>query len=93
MATRRSSRRSRSSRNSRHGNSPYKSSTTYIERMLAKVPPAERKAQRLALDLASLLTGPTSGGHARELVDLLFRANTPEDIAADLRIMVNRYFR
>ena len=57
----------------------YNASTEYIERELAKVSEQDRPAKRLEIDLADILTGPTSFGTARNIA-----ANAVRVDAADL---------
>ena len=47
--------------------STYEPSEEYIARQLNQVEPQERKRKRLEIDLAAILTGPTSASNAERL--------------------------
>ena len=66
---------------------------SYIARKLTEVPANQRAKRRLELDIAAILTGPTSGGRAAELAESLLRANTPSSVAKALAAAGARYLR
>ncbi len=71
----------------------YKPSKAYIDKELDKVAEDQRHVRRLAIDIAWMLTGPTSAGNAAALVDKLFASYSPEDIAATMQEAAERFFR
>jgi hypothetical protein len=67
----------------------FKSSENYINLQLEMVKEEERPATRLILDLADILTGPTSGGNARHIAD---RAGVhPYELAIAMKEAAERY--
>jgi len=64
---------------------------SYIQRKLAALPAHGRPGVRLAIDLAAVLTGPTSGGEADRLVALLRASTDDPEIARTLREIADRY--
>jgi hypothetical protein len=67
----------------------FKSSDNYIKLQLEMVKEEERPATRLVLDLADILTGPTSGGNARHLADKL--GQHPRELAIAMKEAAERY--
>lgn len=67
----------------------FKSSDNYIKLQLEMVKEEERPATRLVLDLADILTGPTSGGNARHLADKL--GQYPHELAIAMKEAAERY--
>ena len=47
----------------------YRSSDDFLQRQLDMVGDDEKVSRRLALDIADILTGPTSGGKAQYIAD------------------------
>ncbi len=69
----------------------YQPPAKYIRLKLATVPKADRPKARLIIDLASLLTGPTSNGDAHRIAASLLDSNDPRDVAQALRAMADRF--
>jgi hypothetical protein len=67
----------------------FKSSENYIHLQLEMVKEEDRPATRLVLDLADILTGPTSGGNARHLADKL--GQHPRELALAMKEAAERY--
>lgn len=74
---------------------PYVPPAEYIARQLAAVPAAERPRKRLEIDIAALLTGPTSGHNGDRLARCLVGSEYGEDrgeaVAHAMRDAADRY--
>lgn len=71
--------------------STYKRSAASMTRHLGELDGHNRATKRLVLDLADILTGPTSGGNAVRLAESA--ARYPRDLAEALRAAGDRYLR
>lgn len=68
----------------------YKSPDDYIARRIEGLGERERRSKRLEIDLADLLTGPTSRSRAEDLARSMLATATPNEIAAALREIADR---
>ncbi len=69
----------------------FRSSDDYITKQLDLVRDEERAATRLILDVADLLTGPTSGGNARYLAEGVCK--DPRQAAERMKEAAERYLK
>lgn len=73
--------------------SVYRSSESFIQRQLDMVEDDDKIKRRLELDIADILTGPTSGGNAQYLADTLCKANDPKEVAERMVEVGQRYLK
>ena len=71
----------------------YKSSEQAMAHCLEDFREDEKPAYRMQLELADVLTGPTSGRNARDLTVRLIETNDPKEIALALIEIGTRYLK
>lgn len=71
----------------------YRSSDSFIQRQLDMAEDGDKIRRRLELDIADILTGPTSGGNAQYLADCLCRNRDPKEVAERLIEVGQRYLK
>lgn len=69
----------------------YRSSDEFINRQLELA--SNKKKRRLELDIADILTGPTSAGNAQHLADSLCTTHDPQEVAERLKEAAERYLQ
>ncbi len=62
----------------------YKASEASIRRRLSNVPEKSKPLERLKIDLAAILTGPTSGANAADLAQRVTDSGELNELAATL---------
>lgn len=71
--------------------SVYQSQPSYINKRLVDVPAEAKRHERLRIDLTDLLIGPTCGGEAERLVELMLDASLDKEIVSHLEATVARW--
>ncbi len=71
----------------------YRSSDDFIHKQLELVNEQEKAQRRLELDIADILTGPTSAGHAQHLADSLCKTHDLTEVAERMKEAAERFLK
>lgn len=74
---------------SNHNEQVFRSSDSFIERQLDMVKENERPLRRFELDVADLMTGPTSAGNAQYLAENMCKRG--KELAERMKEVAERY--